>query len=199
MLCYGVLFVQGGKFEAGDGDLVSTALRESEEEIGLARDDTRIKPLCCLPAMVSKHLLMVTPVVAIVPAPAHDRAASAATTTAGTTSSGDGSFAVCANPDEVEAVFSAPLDCFLSNERHMSQDVRWGDVPFRMHFFTVTDAAHPGKRFTVWGLTASALIKAAIAGLGRQPDFQVTSPEAPPRETLVPKADGSGVTAQAKL
>ncbi|MFC6670130.1 NUDIX hydrolase [Marinobacterium aestuariivivens] len=56
----------GGKQDATDPDLLFTALREAEEEIGL--DPGSVDVLGSLGQVMSKHRLQVTPWVGIVPA-----------------------------------------------------------------------------------------------------------------------------------
>ncbi|KAJ3181411.1 hypothetical protein HDU87_001017 [Geranomyces variabilis] len=94
----GEVALPGGRQEGSDADLVATALRESEEEIGLDRD--AVESVTCLKPFLSRFLLLVTPVVGIVP----------------------GDFVPSANPDEVAACFKVPLEEFLSNENHSSTD-----------------------------------------------------------------------------
>ncbi|CAI5466752.1 unnamed protein product, partial [Closterium sp. Yama58-4] len=81
----------GGKRDEGDADDSDTALREAEEEIGLHRSHVRV--VTHLEPFLSKHLLTVTPVVALLPR--------------GFT------FVPRPNADEVQAVFSVPLSLFL--------------------------------------------------------------------------------------
>ncbi|WP_051229098.1 CoA pyrophosphatase [Paludibacterium yongneupense] len=57
----------GGKVDAGDRDAVDTALREAEEEIGLARE--RVTVVGVLPPYVTITHFVVTPVVALLSAP----------------------------------------------------------------------------------------------------------------------------------
>lgn len=57
----------GGRHEEEDGDMVTTALREAEEEVGLRRD--QIEVLACLPEFRTGTGFRVTPVVALVTPP----------------------------------------------------------------------------------------------------------------------------------
>ena len=95
------------------------------------------------PQFISKHGLLVTPVVAWIPA----------------------TFAPAASAAEVAAVFWAPLDVFLDAEGHSAHDMVWGGLEQRMHTF-----AYGGHR--IWGLTASILIHVAGIALGREPAFE---------------------------
>lgn len=134
--------------------MVATALRETQEEVGVAvpRDCVlgRLEPL------PSRHGLQVHAVLAAV---AFDPVAAAA-----------------ASPAEVDAVFDAPLRAFVRPQRgrHRAVDLRLGrTAPFRAHFFLT--GGH-----TVWGLTALALILAAHAALALRPSFRVAHPAAVP-------------------
>lgn len=57
----------GGRFEAADQQLVNTALRETEEEIGLSR--AHVEVIGCLDDYPTITRYLVTPVVAIIDAP----------------------------------------------------------------------------------------------------------------------------------
>lgn len=80
----------GGKQDHSDRDLIETALRESEEEIGL--DRTRVRVLGETGTIISRYGLEVTPVVGIV-----DREAK-----------------LTANTDELDRIFHVPLRYFLN-------------------------------------------------------------------------------------
>lgn len=63
----GQLGLPGGKPEPGDADLLATALREAEEEVGLRAD--RVEVLGLLPAYTTVTHFVVTPVVALATPP----------------------------------------------------------------------------------------------------------------------------------
>lgn len=88
----------GGKREPGDASLQATALRETEEEIGLPT--TAIEVVCALPRMVTRHGLSVTPFFGLVP----ERPA------------------LLANPDELDAVFCVPV-AWLTDPRNLKIEV----------------------------------------------------------------------------
>lgn len=79
----------GGRSDAADGNAVATALRESEEEIGL--DPALVTPLGFLDCFETISGYCITPVVARIAAEAH----------------------LCPAPDEVAEVFEVPLAFFL--------------------------------------------------------------------------------------
>ncbi|MEX1033167.1 MAG: CoA pyrophosphatase [Cellvibrionaceae bacterium] len=88
----------GGKWEAGDPTLVATALRESEEEIGLA--PAVVEVINVQPHLYSLWGIKVTPYVGIIP---HD-------------------VALEPNPDELDSVFRVPVS-FLLEDRRTETDV----------------------------------------------------------------------------
>lgn len=65
----GQISFPGGRMDAGDRDLHETALRESQEEIGLERD--RVEIIGALPEYLTVSGYRVTPVVALVEPQAH--------------------------------------------------------------------------------------------------------------------------------
>jgi 8-oxo-dGTP pyrophosphatase MutT (NUDIX family) len=87
----------GGRAEPGDASVEETALRESEEEIGLARG--RVEVLARLPEYFTRTGFRVTPVVGLVQPPLELRP----------------------DPNEVEAVFEVPLAFLLDVRNHKRQ------------------------------------------------------------------------------
>lgn len=85
----GQISFPGGGVEQGDRDRASTALRETEEEIGIARD--RIEVLGALPDYALSSGYLVTPVVGWIEPP----------------------YAIQPDPYEVQDVFEIPLRHFL--------------------------------------------------------------------------------------
>lgn len=145
---------QGGRRDRSDADVVETALRETQEEVGVAVPRECV--LARLEPLGSRHGLRVHPVLAAV---AFDPVAAARP-----------------NAAEVSAVFDAPLDLFLTPQPdcHRTVDLALDrHTRFRAHFFR--SGGH-----TVWGLTALALILAARAALGRRASFRVGHPAAIP-------------------
>jgi 8-oxo-dGTP pyrophosphatase MutT (NUDIX family) len=149
----GEVALPGGKKDEGDEDDKATALREAQEEIGL--EPSHVKIVTVLEPFLSKHLLTVTPVVAILPE--HHK------------------FEPRPNAGEVDAIFDVPLEMFLKDERHRFEDRQWLEVKYRVHYFEFEAADR--KQFTIWGLTASILIRAASIILQRPADFPEFSPD----------------------
>ncbi|BAN96298.1 NUDIX hydrolase [Plautia stali symbiont] len=87
----------GGMMDATDDSLISTALREAQEEMGIAPQQVRVVGV--LPPVTSSTGFAVTPVVGIIPPHLPLRL----------------------NPDEVESAFSMPLAEALRRGHHQHQ------------------------------------------------------------------------------
>lgn len=107
----------GGRCEARDATLIDTALRESHEEVGIAR--TRIEVLGTLPDHCTSTGFRITPVVGLVAAPLNLRL----------------------DDFEVEETFEVPLEFLLEAANYHRETVTvagrprsfWA-VPWRSHF-----------------------------------------------------------------
>lgn len=64
------------------------------------------------------------------------------------------------------------------------------DIQYRVHYFDYD--APDGKKYTIWGLTASILIRAASIILQRQPDFPEFWPDFDALTRHVRDGKGSG-------
>jgi 8-oxo-dGTP pyrophosphatase MutT (NUDIX family) len=89
----------GGRRDPEDADLVSTALREAEEEIGLAPG--LVEVIGPLSTLVSRHGIRVTPYVALIP----------------------DYLEFHANDGEIAAVFTVPLAFFRDDPREMTHRI----------------------------------------------------------------------------
>ncbi|KAG0043258.1 hypothetical protein BGZ83_011650 [Gryganskiella cystojenkinii] len=110
----------GGKKDPEDVDLVATARREAFEEVGLPPLETIY--LTSFPPILSRHMQVVTPVVAFCP----------------NLTTRDILSLLSPNPDEVDAIFTAPLECFLGPdppELHEFFDMEWNFSIHRVHRF----------------------------------------------------------------
>ena len=123
----GQIAFPGGRPQAGDADAVATALRETEEEVGLARK--YIEVLGTVDHYVTGTGFEITPVVALV--------------TPG--------FTTRADPREVADVFEVPLAHFLDEKNHRL-DSRVTPQGGRRPFY----AMPYGERY-IWGATAGML------------------------------------------
>lgn len=120
----------GGKRDESDRDVVHTALREAQEEVGL--NPSHVEVLGTMPTYTTGTRFIVTPVVALVD-PGHE---------------------LKANADEVADVFEVPL-AFLMNPAHHHRHhvVTEG---FRRDWFSMPYMDGITERF-IWGATAGML------------------------------------------
>ena len=123
----GQISFPGGRQEASDRDAIETALRETEEEVGLAR--SHVEVLGLLPEYVTATNYRVTPVVGLVQPP----------------------FDTHADPEEVAEIFEVPLAFLMDGANHQR---RAATFPNGMHR---TFYAMPYERFFIWGATAGML------------------------------------------
>ena len=113
----GQISFPGGRTEPGDPSLEATALREAQEEIGLARE--RVELLGRLPEYVTVTGYRVTPVVGLVSAPLDLRP----------------------DPFEVAEIFEVPLAFLLDPANHLRNTVlqegkrrRYYAMPYREYY-----------------------------------------------------------------
>lgn len=131
----GQISFPGGRAEASDGDAAETALREAEEEVGLAR--THVEVIGHLPEYTTITGFVVTPVVALV----------------------QPGFVLTLDAFEVDEVFEVPL-AFLMNPAHherrgmLSEGVR---REFYAMPYEAVDGAGGAQRYFIWGATAAML------------------------------------------
>jgi 8-oxo-dGTP pyrophosphatase MutT (NUDIX family) len=97
----GQISFPGGRREPEDASVQVTALRETEEEIGLHRD--RVDVLGVLPDYITGTGFQVTPVVGWI----------------------EPGFSLSADPFEVADVFEVPLDFLLDPNNHQLKNVVW--------------------------------------------------------------------------
>lgn len=101
----------GGKRDSTDTSIVATALRESQEEIGLAADHVEI--IGEMNTFVSRVGLRVQPFVGMVP----------------------GDVPLVANPDEIESIFRVPVEYFLNEKPVYTHKFRFRDQEFTVPSF----------------------------------------------------------------
>ena len=89
----------GGRRDPEDADLIRTALREAEEEVGLPPG--LVEVVGSLSTLVSRHGIKVTPYVGLVPDFVQYKA----------------------NDGEIESVFSVPLEFFRDDPRQMTHRI----------------------------------------------------------------------------
>ena len=111
----GQISFPGGKVEPNDRDIIHTALREAEEEIGLQPENVDI--LGIFPAHKTFTGFEITPVVAMVKQP----------------------FELVLDPGEVEDCFLVPLNFFIErSNRHNMFHYRHG-ARYQVHFMPFED------------------------------------------------------------
>ena len=98
----------GGMQEESDTSLIMTALRESEEEIGLPQNCVKI--LGSLDTMVSRFNVSVTPFVGVIP----------------------GDVELNTSSEEIEACFRVPLSFLLKDKRYRNDEVNRNGETFYM-------------------------------------------------------------------
>ena len=124
----GQISFPGGRAEDYDGSAIETALRETEEEIGL--DRRHIDVIGTLPDYVTGTGYIVTPVVALVTPP----------------------FELRPDPDEVAEIFEVPLAFLMDGSKHQRLSFEMPGGAGRRQFY-----AMPYERFFIWGATAGML------------------------------------------
>ena len=118
----------GGRAELMDLSAIDTALRETEEEVGL--DRCHIEVLGVLPEYFTGTGYQVTPVVALVHPP----------------------FVLQADPGEVAEIFEVPLAFLMDGLNHQRRSAEFPNGRGRRSFY-----AMPYERFFIWGATAGML------------------------------------------
>ncbi len=126
----GQIAFPGGKVDETDADVVAAALREAEEEVGLARDFVQV--LGTLPIYTTGSAFIITPVVALVRP----------------------GFTLMPNAGEVADVFEVPLD-FLMNPAHHRRHSLLAEG-LRREWFSMPYQDGGIERF-IWGATAGML------------------------------------------
>ena len=126
----GQIAFPGGKADPGDSDAVATALREAQEEVGLAPEFVEV--LGSLPIYTTGSAFIVTPVVALLRP----------------------GFVLQANADEVADIFEVPLDFLMNPAHHRHHVFDWGGEQRRWLSMPYQDGSR--ERF-IWGATAGML------------------------------------------
>ncbi|KAM1108210.1 hypothetical protein ACFX2I_004908 [Malus domestica] len=149
----GDVALPGGKRDEADADDVDTALREAKEEIGL--DPSLVNVVTVLDHIVNKRGMTVVPVIGLL--------------------SDIKAFSPAPNAAEVEAIFDAPLEMFLKDEKRREEEREWMGDKYLLHYFDFE--ADDGKEYVIWALTAGVLIKAASTVYERPPAFLEQRPK----------------------
>jgi len=126
----GQIAFPGGKVDETDADVVAAALREAQEEVGLAADFVQV--LGTLPIYTTGSAFIITPVVALVRP----------------------GFTLAPNPGEVADVFEVPL-AFLMNPAHHRRHTLVAEG-LQRDWFSMPYQDDDIERF-IWGATAGML------------------------------------------
>jgi len=118
----------GGRTEENDASSIETALRETEEEIGLDRQ--HINVIGTLPEYITATGFRVTPVVSIVQPP----------------------FDLEPDPCEVAEVFEVPLSFLMDGMNHQRIIAEFPRGMERRSFYAI-----PYEQYFIWGATAGIL------------------------------------------
>lgn len=124
----GQISFPGGRVDPEDQDAIATALRETEEEIGLPRE--HIEVLGTLPIYLTGTGFQVTPVVALVHPP----------------------FDLKPDSFEVAEIFEVPLNYLMHGANHERRSAEFPNRPGRRTFY-----AMPYEQHFIWGATAGML------------------------------------------
>lgn len=127
----GQISFPGGRQETYDADRIATALRETEEEIGLQRD--YIEVLGSLPDYITGTGYHVSPVVGLVRS----------------------GFTLQPDAGEVAEVFEVPLAFLMDPARHERRLLRWVDGERK--FYAMPYPREEGGHRFIWGATAAML------------------------------------------
>ncbi|HVK94033.1 MAG TPA: CoA pyrophosphatase [Noviherbaspirillum sp.] len=124
----GQVSLPGGRVDDTDTSTIETALRETEEEVGLHR--RQIEVLGALPDYLTGTGFRVTPVVALVHPPVDFRA----------------------DPFEVAEIFEVPLTFLMDGMHHQRRSIELSNGAGRRSFYSM-----PYDRYFIWGATAGML------------------------------------------
>jgi 8-oxo-dGTP pyrophosphatase MutT (NUDIX family) len=130
----GEMSFPGGKFEEDkDHSLKDTALRETEEEIGISRDYVKI--IGCLDDFPTMTKYIITPYVAVV----------------------DKNQKLIRQKTEVQRIIKIPIDFFTSKTRFREQAIDVDGHKFPVFYFNYLDQEN-GQTYLVWGATAYMIV-----------------------------------------
>ena len=128
----GQISFPGGRAEPGDGSAIETALRETEEEVGLAR--RHVEVIGAMPAYTTVTRYVVTPVIALVMPP----------------------FELSLDDFEVEAAFEVPLPFLMNPAHHRRHAIELAGMQ-RQFLSMPWHDAEQDREFFIWGATAAMI------------------------------------------
>ena len=126
----GEMSFPGGKFDhLLDSSLKDTALRETEEEIGVSRE--KVKIIGCLDDFPTMTRYIITPFLGLI----------------------DKNQVLIKDEREVQRILKIPIDFFTSKINFREQSVDIEERKFPIFYFNYIDDTS-GQKFTIWGATA---------------------------------------------
>jgi 8-oxo-dGTP pyrophosphatase MutT (NUDIX family) len=129
----GEMSFPGGKFESNqDKSMRDTALRETEEEIGVLREN--IKVLGCLNDFPTMTKYIITPYVGII----------------------NKNQELIRDKREVQKILKIPIDFFTDKQNFREQSIDIEGHKFPIFYFNYTN--HDGHSYTIWGATAFMIV-----------------------------------------
>ena len=130
----GEMSFPGGKFDARfDKSLEDTALRETEEEIGVPRDNVKI--IGCLHDFPTMSQYIITPFVGII----------------------DEKQEMIRDEREVQAIVKVPISFFMSKKHFREQPFDINGKKLPVFYFNYLEHT-TNKKFTIWGATAYIIV-----------------------------------------
>lgn len=126
----GEISFPGGKFESkNDRTLLDTALRETEEEIGVPKN--KIELIGCLDDFPTMTKYIITPFIAII----------------------DKDQKLVKEDGEVRRILKVPIDFFIEKQNFREQAIDIGGNQFPIFYFNYIDS-ESNEKYTIWGATA---------------------------------------------
>jgi 8-oxo-dGTP pyrophosphatase MutT (NUDIX family) len=122
----------GGKFDAEDLSLETTALRETHEEVGIPPEAVEL--IGPLSQVVSLHGIQVTPYVGLVPE----------------------NIPIQPNLDELDSVFKVPLEYFIDKKPDRLDRMTYKGIALQVPSYNYT---YKNEQYEIWGLTAIVLVE----------------------------------------
>jgi 8-oxo-dGTP pyrophosphatase MutT (NUDIX family) len=129
----GQISFPGGRAEPGDADEIATALREAEEEVGLAHD--KVEVLGRLPAYTTVTRFVVTPVVGLV----------------------QPDYILALDDFEVAEAFEVPLPFLMNPAHHQYHEFEFGGSARRFLSMPWRPGHGDPREYFIWGATAAML------------------------------------------
>jgi 8-oxo-dGTP pyrophosphatase MutT (NUDIX family) len=135
----GQISFPGGRSEPTDPDAVATALREAQEEVGLAPE--RVHVLGSMPTYTTGTGFIVTPVVGLIEPGAHEL----------------GALDLRADPSEVDEIFEVPLHFLMDPRHHQRRALDLGGTQLEFLAMPWAPQDRADKDYFIWGATAAML------------------------------------------